>query len=175
MRDEFTKAADVRYLTKDDIKFYETEGKLLGAECGGKDIGRVNVLRLFPLHMREEFLSVRRMSEGHRDRNTEIGIIENLKPFDEEQKKMVRKELEARYFVPKIKKVMGVKEEFGHVYWETVTDAGERSFTTFDMGSSLIRTGENSVILLDSDGSRYEIDDIKNIGDKAMKVLGIWL
>lgn len=175
MRKEFKEASFVRYLTKDDIVFYETEGKLIGAVVDGIDCGRVNVLRLFPLHRKDTFLSVRRMAEGHRDRNTELGIIEDLKQFDKEQKEMVERELDKRYFVPKIKKIISVKEEFGHTYWETVTDAGDRSFTTFDMSTSLIKTGDNSVILIDVDGSRYEIEDIKNIGDKAMKILGIWL
>lgn len=174
-RHEFRDAASVRYLTKDNIEFYETKGELLGAKVDGKDIGRVDVLRLFPLHMKDKFLSVRRQAETNRDRNTEVGIIEDMAPFSEEQKEMLGKDLDKRYFVPEILKVISVKEEFGHTYWETQTSAGERSFTTFDMNSSLIKTGENSVILIDVDGSRYQISDIKKAGDKALKILDIWM
>lgn len=174
-RNDFRDAANVRYLTKDSIKFYETEGGLLGAELDGRDMGRVDVLRLFPLHMKDKFLSVRRQPETNRDRNTEVGIIEDIAPFSDGQRKMLEKDLDKRYFVPKILKVTSVKEEFGHTYWETLTSAGERSFTTFDMNSSLIKTGERSVILIDVDGSRYEIEDVGKIGDKALKILDIWM
>lgn len=168
-------AADVRYLTRDDIKFYETKGELLGAELDGRDIGRVDVLRLFPLHMKDKFLSVRRQPETNRDRNTEVGIIEDIEPFSDGQKKMLEKDLDKRYFMPEILKVTNVKEEFGHTYWESVTSAGERRFTTFDLSSSLIKTGENSVILIDVDGSRYHIEDVREMGDKARRILDIWM
>ncbi len=174
-RHEFRDAVNVRYLTKDDIEFYETKGELLGAKVDGKDVGRVDVLRLFPLHMKDKFLSVRRQAETARDRNTELGIIEDINPFSDGQKEMLGKDLDKRYFVPEILKVINVKEEFGHTYWETLTSAGARSFTTFDMNSNLIKTGENSVILIDVDGSRYQISDIKKAGDKALKILDIWM
>lgn len=175
MKHEFKDAAEVRYLTGRDIKFYETEGGLLGAEVDNRDVGRVDILRLFPLHQPEKYLSVRRQAESHRDRNTEVGIIEDLSSFSEKEKALVIKDLEKRYFVPEIIKVKNVKEEFGHTYWETVTTSGERNFTTFDMSTSLVRISENSVLLIDVDGSRYLIPDLKNADDKAIKALDIWL
>lgn len=175
MKNDFKDAASVRYLTNKDIKFYETKGGLLGAELDGEDVGRVDILRLFPLHQSEKYLSVRRQAEGHRDRNTELGIIEDLSVFSEEEKKLVTDELTKRYFVPEIIKVKNAKEEFGHTYWETETTAGERNFTTFDMSSSLVRISENSVLLIDVDGSRYLIPDLRRADDKAMKMLDIWL
>ncbi|MBQ8003135.1 MAG: DUF1854 domain-containing protein [Clostridia bacterium] len=175
MKNDFRDAADVRYLTGEDIKFYETAGGLLGATLDGDDVGRCDVLRLFPLHQKERYLSVRRQAEGHRDRNCELGIIESLDSFSNEEKALIMHELEKRYFVPEIVKVKNAKEEFGHTYWEVETTAGDRQFTTFDMSSSLIRLSENSVMLIDVDGSRYIIPDLKKADDKAMKVLDIWL
>lgn len=175
MMNDLKNAADVRYLTNKDIKFYETKGKLLGAVLDGKDEGRVDVLRLFPINEPTRYLSVRRRAENHRDKNTEIGIIASLKGFSDEETKLVAHELEKRYFVPKITKVKSAREEFGHTYWETETTAGDRNFTTFDMSSSLIRISGNSVMLIDVDGSRYLIPDLKNADDKAMKILDIWL
>lgn len=175
MTNDLKNAAAVRYLTAKDIKFYETEGSLLAAFVDGEDVGRVDILRLFPLHQKDKYLSVRRKAESHRDRNTEIGIIETLDSFSEEEKELVAHEMEKRYFVPEIVKVKNAKEEFGHTYWETETTAGERNFTTFDMSSSLIRISENSVMLIDVDGSRYLIPDLKKADDKAMKILDIWL
>lgn len=175
MTNDFKEAASVRYLTSSDIKFYETKGNLLGAVLDGEDIGRCDILRLFPLHQPEKYLSVRRQAQSHRDRNTEIGVIENLDSFSQEEKKLILHELEKRYFVPEITKVKNAKEEFGHTYWETETTCGERNFTTFDMSASLIRISENSVMLIDVDGSRYLIPDLKKADDKAMKMLDIWL
>lgn len=175
MKNEFKEAAQIRYLKREEIEFYETPGGLLGAKIDGNDVGRVDLLRLFPLHQKDNYISVRRMSEGHRDRNTEMGIIEDIAIFSEEQKKLINHELERRYFVPEIIKVVNVKEEFGHTYWETKTNYGDRNFTTFDMSSSLVRIDSNSVMLIDVDGSRYLIPNLKKADDKAMKILDIWL
>ena len=117
MTNDFKNAANVRYLTANDIKFYETEGSLLGAFVDGEDVGRIDILRLFPLHQKDKYLSVRRKAESHRDRNTEIGIIEVLDGFSEKEKELVEHELEKRYFVPEIVKVKNAKEEFCHTYW----------------------------------------------------------
>ncbi len=175
MKNDFKDAADVRYLTSSDIKFYETKGGLLGAVLDGEDVGRCDILRLFPLHQPDRYLSVRRQAQSHRDRSTELGIVETLDSFSDEEKALVKHELEKRYFLPEITKVKNAKEEFGHTYWEVETNAGERSFTTFDMSTSLIRVSPNSVILIDVDGSRYLIPDLKKADDKAMKILDIWL
>ncbi|MBR5535561.1 MAG: DUF1854 domain-containing protein [Clostridia bacterium] len=175
MKNDFKEAANIRYLTGKDIKFYETKGSLLGAVLDGEDIGRCDILRLFPLHQAERFLSVRRQAQSHRDRNTEVGIIESMESFSEEEKALLKHELEKRYFVPEITRVKNAKEEFGHTYWEVETTAGERQFTTFDMSASLVRISENSVMLIDVDGSRYLIPDLKKADDKAMKMLDIWL
>lgn len=175
MNNELKNAISVRYLTQEDITFYETEGKMLAARLDGKDVGRVDVLRLFPLHEKERFISVRKKAESFRDKNTELGIIENLSLFAEKERELIAEELQKRYFVPEITKVKNAKEEFGHTYWETETTAGERNFTTFDMSSSLVRIDKNSVMLIDVDGSRYLIPDLKKADEKAMKILDIWL
>lgn len=175
MNNELKNASSVRYITEKDITFYETEGKMLGACLDGNDVGRVDVLRLFPLHEKEKYISVRKKAESFRDRNTELGIIEDISVFPKDEKDLVWEELQRRYFVPEITKVKSAKEEFGHTYWETETTAGERNFTTFDMSSSLVRINENSVMLIDVDGSRYLIPDLKNADEKAVKILDIWL
>lgn len=175
MKNEFKNAVSVRYLTKDDIKFYNTKGEMLGAVLDGEDVGRVDVLRLFPLHEKNKYLSVRKKAESFRDRNTELGIIEDISLFSNEERALVENELQRRYFVPEITRVKNAKEEFGHTYWETETTAGDRNFTTFDMSSSLVRINADSVMLIDVDGSRYLIPSLKKADDKAMKILDIWL
>ncbi len=175
MRNDFKDAAQVRYLTSRDIKFYETKGSLLGAILDGEDVGRCDVLRLFPLHKPDEYLSVRRQSDHRGERNLEMGIIENMDSFSEKEIALLKRDLQKRYFVPEITKVKNAKEEFGHTYWEVETTAGDRSFTTFDMSSSLVRIDANSAMLIDVDGSRYLIPDLKKADDKAMKMLDIWL
>lgn len=167
--------SEINYLIQKNTEFYENESGLLMLKYNGEDLGRVAVRRMFPLKFEDEYLSVCKENFSRSDKNEEIGIIRSLDDFTEEQAKIIKNELERRYFIPEIVKVKSVSDEFGHTYWKVETTAGEREFTVEDMASNLIRLSENSVILVDVYGNRYFFADIKKLGDKAMQTLEIWI
>ncbi len=165
----------LNYLKSGECKFYENDAGLLMLVKNGEDMGRVAVQRMFPLHNEYTYLSVRKENYLRSDEDSEIGIIRDLSEFDARQREIVKKELRMRYFVPKIVSIKSVKEEFGSTVWETETTAGQHGFTVTDMGTNVVNLGNNRVLLIDVYGGRYEIPDVSKIGDKAMKVLEIWL
>lgn len=159
---------DIIYLTEKDIRFYETNGKLLGAETKSYN-GRVNLYRIFPVSYENEYISVR-------DSNLcEIGIIKKLSDFPDAQKTLALQELNRRYFTPKITKVIDAKQEFGNFFWHVETTAGERKFSMRDLANNIIRTKDRGIILVDMDGSRYALENPRKDAGKAMKFLDIWL
>lgn len=160
--------SDIIYIKPNEIRFFETEGKLLGAKYKEYD-GRVNILRMFPMNKKDEYLSVRD------DDYNELGIIENLKEFSDEQIKLINFELDRRYFSPEIIKVDDIKEEFGNMFWVCETSAGKRSFTVGDFSNNIISKRNGEIILIDTDGNRYTINDPKALGAKVMKHLDIWI
>ncbi len=165
----------LEYLNPGDISFSLNEAGLITASLKGEDLGRVAVLRMFPFEYEEEYLCIRKENYERRDKEYEIGIIRTLSVFNQEQQKIIRSELEKRYFVPDILKVLEVKEEFGHTMWKTETTAGEREFTVTDMSSNVINLGKNRVMIIDVYGNRYYIPDITKTDDKALKILEIWI
>lgn len=175
MENKMEKYAEINYLSSKECEFYKTEGGLLGLRLKGEDLGRVALLRMFPLRKPCEFISVRRENRERADSRKEYGVIEDIRAFDEAQRRLIDEELERRYFVPEITKVVNVKEEYGHTYWTVETNAGNRSFTVFDMNSNLIKLGGDKVMILDVDGNRYCFPDVNKIGDKALRLVEIWL
>ncbi len=167
--------ADINYLSASDCEFYRTDGGLLGMKTGGKDLGRVALLRMFPLRKPDKFISVRRENRERADSRVEYGVIEDINAFSGEQRALIDEELERRYFVPEITKVTNVKEEYGHTYWDVETTAGDRSFTVFDMNSNLLNMGEGRAMIIDVDGNRYIFPDVSKIGEKALRLVEIWL
>lgn len=167
--------ADINYLSPDRCEFYETDGGLLGMKMDGEDLGRVALLRMFPLRNPDKFISVRRENRERSDSRVEYGVIEDLGVFPEDQRALIDKELGRRYFVPEILKVTNVKEEYGHTYWTVETTAGERSFTVFDLNSNLLNLGGGRVLMIDVDGNRYIIPDVKKISEKALRLIEIWI
>lgn len=159
---------DLIYINANEITFFKTPGKLLGAEYG-KYSGRVNVVRTFPISDKNEYLSVRDSSYK------ELGIIKDLGMFGKDQRALVEEELRRRYFAPEITKVYDANEEFGRILWDCMTSAGKREFVMRDPANNLLRSNDGGVILIDIDGNRYAIRDPRAMGKKAMRILEIWL
>ena len=165
----------LNFINTSDALFYLSENGLLCMKYRGEEMGRVSVLRMFPMEKKEEYLCVRAENFSREDKEKEIGIIRSLSDFEQEQKNAIREELAKRYFIPQILSVTEVKEEFGHSMWKVITDAGEREFTVTDMGSNVRSMGKSSMMLADVYGNRYYISDIAKLCDKAQKVLEIWI
>lgn len=168
MKKKLTEFSDIVYIKADDIEFFNTDGGLLGARYKEYS-GRVNIVRIFPMSRKSEYLSVRD------DDYCELGIIEKLDGFSEEQISLIDSELARRYFAPDITAVYDVKEEFGNMFWVCETEAGKRSFTVRDLSNNIINTPDGGIILIDTDGNRYTAKQPRKLGAKAMKYLDIWL
>ena len=166
---------DIKYIDSEDCMFYENETGLIGLKYKGEDLGRVAVLKLFPLSMDKKMLSVRCENYERTDKEREIGIIEDLEKFNPQQQEIIIHELDKRYFMPVITKVADVSEEFGHTLWKVETTAGETEFTVEDIGSNVINLGHNRVMLIDVFSNRFLIQDVTKLEDKALKILEIWI
>ena len=117
---------------------------------------KVSVLRAFPLSEPNRFLSVRDSA------NKEIGLIANPADLGAENRKLVEEELERRYLVPAVTRVIAAKERFGTVDWTIETDRGLCRVTTRNLRENVQRPAPGRIILNDVDGNRY---DIRNVGE----------
>lgn len=115
---------------------------------------RVTVVRMFPLSDPDTYLSVRDAA------NKEVGIITRLADVDAEARRLVSEELERRYLVPVIQRVLAVKERFGTVDWQVETNRGRRAFTTRNLRENVAQPQPGRYILADTDGNRYDIPDL---------------
>lgn len=161
----------INYLTPKNCEFYETKGGFVGLRHGDKDYGHVNIIRTFPFSALWEYLSVREI-DGKQE---EIGIIDNLKKFDNSVFELIAKQLEVRYFMPKISKILSIKEEYGHAYWTVLTDKGKCSFATAAGSSGAVTKNGDRVIIKDSDENRFEIEDVTKLTTKEFKKLDLYL
>jgi hypothetical protein len=126
---------------------------------------RVSVLRAFPLSDPGRFLSVRD------DEGKELGVIADPAGLREEDRAIVDEELERRYFVPIVRRIVSAKERFGTVDWVVQTDRGERRFTTQNLRENLTRPAPGRLILADTDGNRYDIRDVEALDAESQGLL----
>jgi len=171
MKAESADLLELRYLTKENAKFERTPGGFVKLTYKDKTYDRVGVYRTFPVTMPEEFISIREADEKAR----EIGVIEKLSALDPEQAKMLKEQLDLRYFTPEITKIFDIKTEYGYGYFHVMTTYGECRFTIHNGGSSVVSLTDTRIVINDLDGNRFEVPDVMKLTVAERKKLDLFI
>ncbi len=134
------------------------------------DYARVFLHRTFPFDKPWEYISVTDPD------NKEIGIIYNVADYDTNTEQLLRTELERKYYEPKVKSIMSLKERYGFSYWTIFTTEDRKvNFTMQDTFRNIIRIGDDKAILLDVDGNRFVIESILGLDKKSQKKIELYI
>lgn len=165
-------AAGLSYMTPATAKF-EKNGEfpslVLKGDGGETTYDRVWLHRVFPFDLEEEFISVQAKD------NEEVGIIRSLSDFDEATADILRAELARKYFIPKIKRIITLKERRGFSYWRVETDIGEMELSFQDTYRSITKVGSDRAFVTDISGNRYEIESLEGLDRHSHKKLELYL
>ena len=162
-------AAAIVKLTSENSVFSIKNG-FVTIKYNDEDAKRVFLHRTFPFEMPWQYISVVDPD------NKEIGIIYDLHDFDDKTVKLLKTELERRYYEPHIKSILSLKERYGFSYWTILTKEDRTiDFTMQDTFRHIIRVGEDKAVLLDVNGNRFVIDSIMSLDKKSHKKIEIYL
>lgn len=171
LKRESEEVLKIRFLTDENAVFTRTEGGFLSLKLADKEYERVGVYLTFPLTNPEEFISIRETDEKAK----EIGMIRSLKEMSREVQEMISEQVRLRYFMPVIRKVMDVKDEYGYAYWHVMTDFGVCRFTTHMGGDAVVNIGDARYQITDIDGNRYELPDLYALTVMERKKLDLFI
>lgn len=177
LKKESEEVLQMRLLTAENAVFSRTPGGFLALklkemeERPSREYERVGVYLTFPLTNPEEFISIRETDEKAK----EIGMIRNLKDMGKDVQEMIREQIRLRYFLPVIRRVMDVKDEYGYAYWHVMTDFGVCRFTTNLGGDAVINIGGARYQITDIDGNRYELPDLYELTVMERKKLDLFI
>ena len=159
-------ATRVNYLTKENAEFKDNAGYLT---MNGE---RVLLHRLFPYDSPFESISVLNSDKK------EIGIIKDVSEFDGEMLDAVKKELERKYYVREIVKILELKDHHGMTYWKVKCAENTDNVVEFslrDTYGSMFRVTDTRLIITDSDGNRFSITDVKKLDRKSYRKIELYL
>ena len=156
-------------ITRENASFSVRGGFLYMQSPKDAEPVRVMLHRDFPFEFLWEYISVLDV-DGY-----ELAFIRTLDIFDGEEREMLVRELERKYYSPVIKKIYSVKERFGFSYWDADTTGGRLTFTLQDTFRSIVKTGEGRLFLFDVDGNRFVIEDVEKLDRKSHKKLELYL
>jgi hypothetical protein len=95
------------------------------------------------------------------EKKEEILMIGGLDALEGESRVIVAEELEKRYLIPKVVRVLGAHPRFGSYYGEVITDHGRRRFVMKDPGKNITWITDDHLILRDTLGNRFAIESLK--------------
>ena len=156
------------YVKPESCSFFENGEYFLGMTLNGTEYKRVILTRALPLNQPDRYICITDV-----ERN-ELGVIESVSDFSEEQQKLIQKELSQRYFCPNVTEITAIKEKMGHFYFDVMIGDYKRSFTIKDLSKNIRCTGD-LITLTDVDGNRFLITDINRINRKSRRKLEPYL
>lgn len=154
----------VRRLQPETTTIFEGVFSLL--HCAIKDVGLyrgVSAVRLFPIRYPRRFISLR--YTDLEDKLKEIGVIEDLAEFPDEQRILVENALAKQYHEKIIKRIFEVKCEYGILVFQVESQSGREQFMMpwrYDRAEDYGRKGK---ALLDALDNRYVILDLDQLPD----------
>ena len=132
---------------------------------GDRSYLRVMLVRSFPLSDPDRYWG---LLDGA---GKEIGVITEPSKLSPESRAAANEELEKRYFIPLIQRVVRTKEDYGSIVWTVETDKGDRVFTVRNMKDNIVELGGPRLLLVDVDGNRYEIPDMRQLDPKSYDLI----
>jgi hypothetical protein len=158
-------ASQLVFLAPKKLRFFKHGATLRLTIEEDRSFPKVGVLRAFPLSDRNHFFSVRDTADN------EIGLIANPTDLTAENQNLIDEDLQRRYFVPSVKRIVSAKERFGTVDWTVETDRGICHFTTQNLRENVQRPAPGRIILNDVDGNRYDIRNVDELNRESQDLL----
>ncbi|MCE9613573.1 MAG: DUF1854 domain-containing protein [Lentisphaerae bacterium] len=157
-----TEAPGVRRLTPETTTIFEGTLSVLHCSVKGQGLFRgVFAIRMFPVRHPSRFISLHYTDVS--DKDLEIGVIEDLSVFPQDQQALVIRDLTAHYYEKVIRRVFDVRYEFGLLFFDVETQSGREHFVMPWRGDRAEEYGETGRVLLDALDNRYIIPDVEEL------------
>lgn len=156
---------DIRILNKYDISLTRSQGGVLRGTISGKRYKELIVYRCFPFQYESSYLSIRDAKD------VELGIVRDIGELDPESAAELTRELQLRYFLPKVTRVDNVKNKSGLWLWELQTYLGPTRLAMRNLHEHIQYPGGSRIILTDLNGKRCEITDWQALDSHSRKQL----
>ena len=149
----------ITFLVAEDLTITESDLAGFDVTFDGETYRGVRATMALPITQDGAYISLRGGETKGEER--EIGIIRHLNELDDDQRRLVRRELNKRYFTHVVRKLISVREQFGFIYFVAETDKGKLEFAIRYEYNRVQEYGEHGRMLLDTDDNHYVIPDLR--------------
>jgi hypothetical protein len=156
---------DLHIIDPTAVRLFRHAGALCVTLEGDRSYRKVAVVRAFPLSEPDRFWG---LLDGA---GKEIGVIADPERLETDSRALAEEELKKRYFIPVVERVVRTREDHGSIVWTVRTNKGDCTFVVRNMKDSIVELGGSRLLLVDVDGNRYEVPDIKGLDSKSFDLI----
>ena len=156
---------ELRHLDPKKMHIFRAAGVTRMTLEGDRSWVRISMARAFPLSDPDHYIGF--LDGAGKD----VGLLQDPSQLDHESRRILEEELEKRYFVPIVERVLSVKEEFGTIYWRVETDRGEKEIVVRNMRDNIQELSSSRLIITDVDGNRFEFPDYTKLDNKSIGII----
>ena len=98
----------------------------------------------------------------------EICMVNDPAELDDSSRRVVEQELAAHYVTATIERIDSLRNEFGTSYWDVQTNRGARDFVVQNAAENARWLAPNRLLLVDVDGNRFEIPDLRRLDKRSV-------
>ncbi len=136
---------------------------------GDRSYTKVKVVRAAPLTHPDTHISLLDAKDE------EVYLISDPSVLDDEVQAIIAEELDRRYLTSLVQRVDSVRMEFGTSYWDVITDRGPREFVVQNVTENAQWLGDFRLLLVDVDGNRFEIVNLRDLDKKSLSQIELVL
>jgi hypothetical protein len=160
-----SEAHDLHVLDPSRIELFRHAGVLRMTLVDELSHLRVSTVRIFPVSDPTHFYGF--LDAAGKD----IGLVEEPAALSPESKRVVEEELEKRYFVPVVREVVEIREDYGTLICTVDTDRGRKAYHVRGIKDNVVELPNGRLIVTDVDGNRFEFPDVNALDARSQNAL----
>lgn len=162
----------IRFLSGDQVSFESQPGGELALKEHGARWEYLRAFRTHPMTDPDGFICLRGCAPGS-TKEVEVGVLRSLKDLTPGDRTLLEDALSRRYLVQTIRQIRSIREEFGYMYWDVVSDRGERQLVLPRWNqANVVEMGEDGKgrIVIDVWGNRSLIHELAALDERSQRL-----
>ena len=100
-----------------------------------------------------------------------LGIIAKPESCDEETFRIIKEEIDWRYYRPRITQIIDMESRGGTSLFSVETDCGPVEIPIRDLREGMMELSPGRILITDENGNRYEISDIEQLDRRSKRLI----
>jgi hypothetical protein len=101
----------------------------------------------------------------------QVAMVEDPATLAPDSRAALEEELRRRYLTAFVRRIVEIDPQHGTTYFMVETDRGERNFVVQQLQDNAVWFGETRLLLVDVDGNRFEVANVKDLDTESQALI----